>query len=209
MGGLTFALRFAKPSSTDQPRLSFKKAPVTHSRVEVSMQNAHDPQSGDVVRVDRGLYGHYGLYLGDGWVMQFGGRIADKPRASIHPATQEDFAKGSGVSVVTHEQRLDPAEAIWRAWWLRDNPPPMGYNLFGYNCEHFARWCATGRFESGQVDGALAFNSLGGVGVALFVQHPRAWIVGLIQLLLTLLLAWISRAQLRRFQRHIEESFPG
>ena len=31
-----------------------------------------------------------------------------------------------------------------------------GYSLLWRNCEHFARWCAVGRFESPQVRDALA-----------------------------------------------------
>jgi hypothetical protein len=90
----------------------------------------------------------------------------------------------------------------------RTGSATIRYNLFGYNCEHVARWCATGRFESRQVDGALALNSVGGVGVAIFIDHPNSVIVSVIMLLLSVLFGWVSRSQMRGFQRHIEESFP-
>jgi hypothetical protein len=81
------------------------------------------------------------------------------------------------------------------------------YHLFGYNCEHVARWCATGRIESSQAKGALVANSLMG-GVLLFAEHPTGWLVGLIQLLIGLFVAWVSRGPTRQLERHIRENWP-
>jgi hypothetical protein len=47
------------------------------------------------------------------------------------------------VNVVHHDDH-DPALAMRRAKWLVSCPPPRPYHGIGFNCEHVARWCATG-----------------------------------------------------------------
>jgi hypothetical protein len=86
------------------------------------------------------------VYVDGGVVVQFGGRVKDKPHASIHYASVADFAKGAPIKVVPHDN-LDRTAAIRRAHWLVENPPPATYNLLGYNCEHVACWCATGNVD--------------------------------------------------------------
>lgn len=164
-------------------------------------------QPGDELRVERAAYHHHACYVGNGAVVQFGGRIKDKPHASIHYASLADFAKSGQVKIVPHEG-LDRAAAVRRALWLLNNPPPTTYNVFGYNCEHVARWCATGKIESSQAKGALTVNSLIGGGVFAFLDHPHGWLIGLAQLLIGLFIAWLSRGSTRKFERHIA-NWPG
>jgi hypothetical protein len=164
---------------------------------------------GDEMRVDRGFFYHHdACYIGNGAVVQFGGRIKDKRHASIHEASLTDFAKGGQVKVVEHDE-LDRAAAVERALWLLHNPPPTTYNLFGYNCEHVAHWCATGKIESSQARGAFIMNSLMGGGVFAFLDHPNGWLIGLAQLLIGLFLAWLSRGSTRKFEQHIRENWTG
>ncbi len=172
------------------------------------MSNNAYPQPGDELRVDRGFYHHHALCVRDGVVVQFGGRIKDKPNASIHYASVTDFRKGAQVKVVPHDD-LDRAGAVRRAHWLVENPPPATYHLFGYNCEHVARWCATGKIECRQAKDVLTLNSLIGGGVFAFLDHPNGWLIGLVQLLAGLFLAWLSRGSTRKFQQHIGDNWPG
>jgi hypothetical protein len=166
------------------------------------------PQPGDELCADRGLYKHHGFYIGNNAVVQLGGRVKDKPRASVHHVSYAEFAKDDRVQVVEHEH-LDRAGAVRRALWLLDNPPPMSYHLFGYNCEHVARWCATGKIQSRQARDALTVNSLIGGGLFVFVEQPHGWLVGLVQLIFGLFLAWLSRGSTRRFEQHIRDNWPG
>jgi hypothetical protein len=170
--------------------------------------NSVIPRQGDELRVDRGVYHHHAMYVGNGVVVQFGGRIKDKHHASIHYASVADFRKGAQVKVVEHDGR-DRAAAVRRAQWLVENPPPATYHVFGYNCEHVARWCATGKIECRQAKDALTFNSLIGGGVFAFLDHPNGWLIGLAQLLIGLLLAWLSRGPTRKFEQHIRENWRG
>jgi hypothetical protein len=165
-------------------------------------------QPGDELRVDRGAYHHHALYVGDGVVVQFGGQIRDKSYASIHYASVADFRRDAQVKVVEHDE-LDHFAAVRRARWLVNNPPPTTYNLLGFNCEHVARWCATGNIECRQAKELFTANSFMGGGLLLFVEHPHGWLLGLFQLLLGLVLLWLSRGPTRKFEQHIRDNWPG
>jgi hypothetical protein len=167
-------------------------------------------QPGDEICVGRclGVYTHHGIYFGDGWAVQFGGGIKDKPRASVHLARLDDFAKRGEVKVVPHEG-LDRRASLQRALWLLENPPPVEYHLFGHNCEHVARWCATGRIESHQAQDAFVYNSFTGGGLVAFVEHPHGVFVGLLLLILGVFVAWLSRGPTSRFERYIGDNYPG
>jgi hypothetical protein len=165
-------------------------------------------QPGDELRVDRGAYHHHACYVGNGAVVQFGGRIKDKRHALIHYASISDFRKGAQVKVVPHDD-LDRAAAVRRARWLVENPPPTTYHVFGYNCEHVAHWCATGKIECRQAKDAFTLNSLIGGAVFAFLDHPNGWLIGLVQLLAGLFLAWLSRGSTRKFEQHIRANWTG
>jgi hypothetical protein len=47
------------------------------------------------------------------------------------------------------------------------------YNLFGNNCEHFARFIATGKRESTQVQGAVVMAGLAALTIAAFTAKDR------------------------------------
>lgn len=123
---------------------------------------------GEHLRVQRSLgYFHHGVYIGEGRVVQFGGRIGDKPRASIGIVPLEQFEAGvtarsvkplivdrwSGIYIHEHDE---PERIVERALWLVDHYPRGRYNVLGNNCEAIAIWCVTGgRPDSRQVRGVL------------------------------------------------------
>lgn len=109
------------------------------------------------MRVWRGFYWHHGIYVGDGSVVQFGGRIADKPHARIDEVPLSEFERGGRAIVVDHSDLRWPIAR----WKLPDPYPPerivararclaahgIGvYNLVGRNCETL--WCVCGMGES-------------------------------------------------------------
>jgi hypothetical protein len=107
---------------------------------------------------------------------QFGGRVREKPRASIHYASLQDFAKETRVKVVEHAD-LDRLASMYRAEWLVDNPPDTTYHLFGLNCEHVARWCATERAECVQAQSAFRaqLSTWCGVHDVRSPERPAGW----------------------------------
>jgi Lecithin retinol acyltransferase len=132
------------------------------------------------IRVRRRLgYFHHGIYVGDDEVIQFGGRIMDKPTATVGAVSLVAFESGGRAEAVEHDREhalmrtlilptppwLPAAEApekiICRARWLAANHPPGRYHLVGYNCEHAANFCATGWYtESHQVRAFFGLNAL-------------------------------------------------
>lgn len=107
-------------------------------------------------------YKHHGVYVSDSRVIQFGGRILDKPDATIGVASINEFERGGVAHVVEHGGRghffpplpdtLPRDEIIKRAEWLLKNYTPGRYNVIGNNCEHMANWCVTGWYsESHQI----------------------------------------------------------
>ncbi len=165
------------------------------------------PLPGDELRVDRGLYHHHGIYVGDGLVVPLGGRVKDKPHASIHHTSLVDFAKGARVKVVEHADLDRDASRYAPNGWLathRTRPTTSS----GSTASAVARWCATERAECLQAQSALAFNSIG-AAVFMVLDHPGGPLVGLGVVVIGLLVAWLSRVPTRQFERHIEKNWPG
>ena len=109
---------------------------------------------GDVLRVNRVFYYHYGVYVGNGRVVHFS---APKGENEINPfmadiceVSLEEFAKDAIPEVDTNfKPAFDPETIVKRA--RRMIGTQMGrYNLAGNNCEHFANWCKTGQTVSHQ-----------------------------------------------------------
>lgn len=116
---------------------------------------------GDHVYVDRGVYTHHGVDMGDGWVIHFSSADGTKTGATIRWTTIGDFAGSAEVKVQAYGVRFEAAQAAERARSMLGN---SGYDLFANNCEHFATWCVTGEHNSTQVERAAAGVSVVGVG---------------------------------------------
>jgi hypothetical protein len=113
------------------------------------------PAPGDVIYVNRGAYKHYGVYAGEGKVVHFApleGAEISAENAVIHETTMAGFLKGGELVVDTRDKSGFPREEIVRR--ARSQTGSKGYSLAFYNCEHFARWCKTGKIESQQVEAA-------------------------------------------------------
>lgn len=88
--------------------------------------------------------------------------------AVIHqtpPGIRVDWLEGTGVWNVLG-RIADEAGAIERIRWALRDPR---YDVFGHNCEHFARFVATARRESTQLQGGLFMAGL----IALVVWGAR------------------------------------
>ena len=117
---------------------------------------------GDHLKVSRALYAHHGIYVGEGRVVQFGGRILDKPQARIQEVPFPEFQRRGKVSVVDHSRRmrmfglipvppvLPPEKIVARARCLASQNEAGVYNVLGRNCETIALWCVCGAVESFQ-----------------------------------------------------------
>ena len=126
------------------------------------------PQPGDVLSVNRGLYKHYGVYVGNNTVVHFSGGSGHElsaRNACIRKTTLDDFSKGGKVQIETKcEESFSRKETVMRALSAVGGEKGK-YSLVWNNCEHFAFWCRYGKKQSVQVEQFAA----GLAGGAVFV----------------------------------------
>ena len=124
-------------------------------------QPPHDPgehgelRRGDHIRVGSPWTAHHdGIYLGDGLVIHMTGTPdGGKDAARVQIASLARFAAGRPVTVRRSSGAHDPEDIVARAM---SRLGEGDYNLIFNNCQHFARWCATGDHESEQVRSVTA-----------------------------------------------------
>ena len=130
------------------------------------MWSNRKPQYADQIRVNRGLYYHYGIYENDDTIYQFaspkGSEISEET-ANINITTLDDFLKGGILEVRDYDEeelkiKKEPNEIIE---YCKAHLGEMGYNLINNNCEHFANRATFGKSESSQVNNI--FSILGGL----------------------------------------------
>ncbi|MCS7168588.1 MAG: lecithin retinol acyltransferase family protein [Gemmatales bacterium] len=98
---------------------------------------------GDHLVVPYGLYTHHGIDIGDGTVVTL-----SKERNGVVRIPFSEFSDGRTVFVREYDKCYRPNTVVSRALRCVGR---KGYHLLYRNCEHFATWCKTGRFESPQV----------------------------------------------------------
>lgn len=107
---------------------------------------------GDHIRAGRpGVPHHDGIYLGDGQVIHLTGDT--KANARVRIDTLAVFAADRPVTVRPYAGHHDPDTVIARAMSRLGHG---NYHLIFNNCQHFARWCATGDHLSEQVRSTAA-----------------------------------------------------
>lgn len=119
--------------------------------------SAEEAVPGDIVRVKTGVIYHYGIYVSDDEVIQFGlpptpERLAQEVK--VLSSSVEEFLGGGFLEVGCPEgaekRRKKSAEAIVTC--ARSRIGEGGYDFLHNNCEHFAFECAFGVKYSSQTD---------------------------------------------------------
>jgi len=115
------------------------------------------PVAGDMVRVQTGNIHHYGVYVGEDEVIQFG--LAPIARQSLKESEIEvcssdvkTFLCGGELETAVMEdtdKRRAPEETVALC---RTRLGEKGYSIFYNNCEHFAYECVMGEKKSTQMD---------------------------------------------------------
>lgn len=114
--------------------------------------NLKSPERGDIVRIKTGNIYHYGIFVSNSEIIQFG--LAPIARPGVPDCDIEvcasdiiTFACGNRVEVGECEnpteasKRRTPEQTVKSA---REGLGQKGYNLIHNNCEHFAYLCAMG-----------------------------------------------------------------
>lgn len=108
------------------------------------------PAPGQMVRVSRGRYFHYGICVSEGRLIHFaspeGDGFDDPSAATVHETALSDFARGSFVECLelSRSERayaLPAGECIAAA---RKALGEKGYDVVSNNCLHFANRCFYG-----------------------------------------------------------------
>lgn len=108
------------------------------------------PEAGDMVRTKVSFYHHYGVYLGDGRIAQFGRPvntgISREQIAVCITDTKGFLSEGGGAECAV----LDREERKWRrppkecVEYAKSCVGETGYDFIHNNCEHFAYRCVFG-----------------------------------------------------------------
>ena len=112
------------------------------------------PAFGDHIKVDRGSYEHHGIvssHPSEPLTVIHYSKASDPPSIREEPYLTHFLfdSPASAVSIVPYDRALfSPEEVVRRA---RQCIGQAAYGLLSSNCEHWASWCHTDEFYSGQV----------------------------------------------------------
>jgi hypothetical protein len=102
--------------------------------------------------VDRLAYRHHGIYLGEGLVIHYAGRVR-RSHGLIETIALRSFVGKRCVRVGRRPAGSRHGEVIVRR--ARSRLGEHRYAVFSNNCEHFCSWCYVGESRSTQVDRLL------------------------------------------------------
>jgi len=103
------------------------------------------PSFGDLVT-------HHGIYCGDGTVIHFDGNDKLSGQATILRDSLEKFCHPLPASEILVFKQCPPGNADVVLQRAEACLGRSGYSLFNSNCEHFAIFCITNEWKSGQSD---------------------------------------------------------
>lgn len=129
-------------------------------------QGGSEMAKGDLISV-RCLWGwipyrHYGIDVGDGDVVHLA-TCASSKEMRVQLVSWDEFAQSQSVRVETVVGSESPDAVVDRA---RAAVGHQGYHLALGNCEHFARYCKTGKGSSYQVERVIRSALRVSVGAA-------------------------------------------
>ncbi|MBQ7879668.1 MAG: lecithin retinol acyltransferase family protein [Clostridia bacterium] len=118
----------------------------------------NDPKFGDMIRVKIDDFYHYGIFVDDDTVIQFGkppvNGFAKQSEVSVCTTDLTEFSCGTFVEVAEPENRERKARRKPKAVveFAKSRIGETGYHILHNNCEHFAYECAYGYKYSEQTD---------------------------------------------------------
>lgn len=118
---------------------------------------------GDMVRIKIGLFYHYGVFVSEDEVIQFGyppiPKYKNMDPVVVGAVDIDTFAceKFVEVAVLDRKERRERRSVEETVEFARSKIGEGGYNLIHNNCEHFAYECVFGVKRSTQEEAARAF----------------------------------------------------
>lgn len=115
------------------------------------------PKAGDIIRVKVRFYHHYGIFVSEDEVIQFGARDntgMDPKDIRVIATDIAAFAGGEELETAkpdaSEKRRRRSASAI--VAYAREQLGRDGYDILHNNCEHFANECVFGEARSSFLD---------------------------------------------------------
>jgi hypothetical protein len=107
---------------------------VTKRLSRVLSEEEYRFQLGDHLVVQRSIYTHHGVYIGEGEVIHY----AD---SGVEKVPLQTFSNGAKIFRKSSYKRHSPGTIVYRAYSRLNEDQ---YNLLTNNCEHFVEWCRSG-----------------------------------------------------------------
>ncbi len=108
---------------------------------------------GDVLECSKGMFNHFGIYVGNGKVIHFAsdahGELLNPQGAIVRETSLRKFSYGEYISVRNSANNVRlPIEQIVANAKSKIGSDLGGYSQINNNSEHFVRWCETGQVSS-------------------------------------------------------------
>ncbi len=122
-------------------------------------------KSGDLIRVQIGSVWHYGVFVSEEEIIQFGkpprGPLIPPAEIMVCSTTIDEFSAGDTVEVaqLSLKEKLQRRSRTNTVQFARSKIGQKGYNLLHNNCEHFAMNCVFGHAVSLQAESALKIRA--------------------------------------------------
>jgi len=115
------------------------------------------PKAGDIIRVKVRFYHHYGLFVSEDEIIQFGRRDntgADPRDIRVMITDINGFAEGGEVETakLSAEEKRSRRSVRNTLAYAREQLGRDGYDILHNNCEHFVNECVFGEARSNFVD---------------------------------------------------------
>ena len=112
------------------------------------------PVCGDIIRTKVSFYHHYGIFVSEDRIIQFG--LPDDPQrpseqVKVLTTDIDTFLQGGELEVAKRTARMRSPKQIVAAAEARIGEG--GYDILHNNCEHFVNECAFGEHSSSFVQG--------------------------------------------------------
>ncbi len=120
---------------------------------------------GDLIRVQIGSVWHYGVFVSEEEIIQFGkpprGRLPPPDEIMVCATTIDEFSAGDTVEVaqLSLKEKLQRRSRTNTIRFARSKLGEKGYDLLRNNCEHFAMNCVLGQAVSHQAESALQIRA--------------------------------------------------
>lgn len=118
-----------------------------------------EPCSGDIIRVKVNFYHHYGIFVNENLIVQFGlPDNTDTPPEEISVLTTDIYTFLNGgdleTAILNRKEERTRRSAEQTVEIALSRVGERGYNILHNNCEHFVNECVFGKTKSDFLENA-------------------------------------------------------